>query len=161
LYELHPADFAALSRNIRDKRVRAAREDGLGALRALLPPAPKRALVLIDPSYEVKSDYRQVVATLREALQRFPTGIYTLWYPLLELPAARELPDALRKLGARDWLDARLQVREPGPGMYGSGMFVINPPYTLPETLEPALDLLVQLLGQDAAADRQLEWNIV
>ncbi len=160
LYELHPADYAALGRNLQGKGVRVTQEDGLQALRGLLPPQPKRALVLIDPSYEVKSDYRQVAATLREALQRFPTGTYAVWYPLLEQPAAPELPGALRKL-SRNWLDARLQVRKAGPGLYGSGMFVINPPYTLPETLEPALASLVRLLGQDEGAGQQLEWNIV
>ncbi len=83
LYELHPADFAALCRNVGGKGVGVTREDGLQALRALLPPRPKRALVLLDPAYEVKTDYRQVVATLREALQRFPTGTYAVWYPRL------------------------------------------------------------------------------
>ncbi len=160
LCELHPGDVAALSRNVKGHGVHVAREDGLQALRALLPPQPKRGLVLVDPSYEVKSDYRQVPATLREALQRFPTGTYAVWYPLLDLPAAQELPGILRKL-APEWLDARLQVRTQGAGLYGSGLFVINPPYTLPEALDPTLTALVGLLGQDDAAGQRLDWNIV
>ncbi len=160
LHELHPADFAAIGRHLRGRRVKVKQADGLQALRALLPPEPKRALVLIDPSYEVKADYRGVVTALREALQRFAIGTYVLWYPLLDQGAARELPEVVGRLGVRDWLHARLQVRSPGPGMYGCGLFVINPPYTLPEALTPALDSLVSLLGQDAGAARHLAWNI-
>src|SRR5690606_37456426 len=117
LFELHSADHAALAEAIRDRRVRVAREDGLRGLRGLLPPEPRRALVLIDPSYEVKREYRQVCNTLRDALRRFRSGTYAVWYPLIEHAEARELPAALRGLGAGNWLDAQLQVRRPGPGM--------------------------------------------
>lgn len=160
LFELHPADHAALGETIRGRRVRVEREDGLQGLRGLLPPAPKRALVLIDPSYEVKSEYRQVVHTVRDTLRRFASGTYAVWYPLIEHPAARELSGALGALGAASWLDVQLQVRRAGPGMYGSGLFVINPPYTLPDALEPTLAALVRVLGQDDAAAHRLEWQI-
>lgn len=70
------------------------------------------------------------------------------------------MPAALRGLGAGNWLDAQLQVRRPGPGMYGSGLFVINPPYTLPDSLEPTLAALARRLAEDEAAAHRLEWRI-
>lgn len=160
LFELHAADHAVLAETIRGRRVRVAREDGLRGLRGLLPPEPRRALALIDPSYEVKSEYRQVCDTLRDALRRFRTGVYAVWYPLIERAEAREFPASLRVLGADRWLHVELQVRRAGPGMYGSGLFVINPPYTLPDSLEPTLAALARRLGEDEAATYRLEWQI-
>ncbi|MEQ8861171.1 MAG: 23S rRNA (adenine(2030)-N(6))-methyltransferase RlmJ [Pseudomonadales bacterium] len=162
LYELHPADQRALTSAIGGRNVRVAREDGLAALRGRLPPQPRRALTLIDPPYEVKGDYAAVPAALGEALERFPQGTYLIWYPQIAHPAASRLPEQLQSLNAESWLDARLRVRAAdAPGMYGSGLFVINPPYTLPGALEDTLPALVALLGQDDGAGYGLDWQIV
>ncbi|MDX5445188.1 MAG: 23S rRNA (adenine(2030)-N(6))-methyltransferase RlmJ [Zoogloeaceae bacterium] len=166
LFELHPADFELLAQTFsRDTdRVVLRKADGLACLRGLLPPPTRRAVVLIDPSYEVKQDYRQVVQVLEDAVRRFAEGIYMLWYPLLARPEARGLPDALRDLGADSWLDVRLAVRSPGrtgvPGMFGSGLFIINPPWVLPELLEAALPWLVDVLAEDDSAGFDLEHHI-
>jgi 23S rRNA (adenine2030-N6)-methyltransferase len=160
LHELHPADHVALQRAIRGRSVHVAQEDGLAALRRLLPPQPKRALVLIDPSFEVKTDYDRVIRAVDEALRRFPSGCFAIWYPLLESAQAREMPGRLSGLDVQDWLHVRLRVRHPGEGLAGSAMFVINPPFTLPDLLAPSLPGLVAALGQDDGAGYELDWRI-
>ncbi|MDR2178189.1 MAG: 23S rRNA (adenine(2030)-N(6))-methyltransferase RlmJ, partial [Treponema sp.] len=83
-FELHPADFAALEALLGgDRRFRLRKEDGPGGLKSILPPESRRGLILIDPSYELKEDYRRLIPGLEEALRRFPGGTYIIWYPLL------------------------------------------------------------------------------
>ncbi len=151
LFELHPTDFSALSKMFeRDTdRVIVRKADGFSGLKSLLPPQVRRGIVLIDPPYEVKDDYRRVLEVLSDAIKRFPNGTYALWYPLLQRYEAQALPDKLRRLGAASWLDVRLAVCEPsteGFGMFGSGMFVINPPWLLPASLEASMPWLVHNL---------------
>ncbi len=155
LFELHPADHAVLQQHIAgDRKIRAEQIDGLSGLRALLPPPPRRGLVLIDPSYEDKQDYVRVPQTVRDALRRFATGIYVVWYPLLSRTDPLRMVESLKRLG-EDWLDVRLQVCRPaadGFGMYGSGMFVLHPPWTLEAGLRAVMPCLARVLGQDAGA---------
>ena len=97
---------------------------------------------------------------LKEALQRFAGGTYMLWYPQLTRKEAVELPLRLKKLPATDWLHVALNVRAPakeGFGMHGSGLFIINPPWTLHDTLAEAMPYLVSALGQDDGAGFTLE----
>ena len=165
LFELHPADFDSLQRtfNGEAERVQVRKADGFGALKALLPPPSRRAVVLIDPPYEVKEDYRRAIDTLKDAMKRFPTGTYALWYPMLARPEARLLHERLADLGAESWLDVRLAVKRPprdGFGMFGSGVYIINPPWVLPERLEATLPWLVKVLGEDEGAGFDLEHAI-
>ena len=157
LHELHPADHAALEKAFRDCPVPAsvADGDGFAALKSLLPPQPRRALVMIDPSYELKSDYSQLIATLREALDRFATGVYLVWYPMIARREAHELPRRLESTANGNWLRVSLQPRAPGNesiGLYGSGVFVINPPHTLRPALESCMPQLTELLAIDPRA---------
>ncbi len=165
LFELHGADLKLLSACIgdADRRVAIGASDGLAGLKALLPPPPRRALVLIDPSYEVKDDYQRVAAVLGDALRRFASGVYMIWYPLLARAEAARLPAALRRQAKGNWLDVTLRVRSPaadGAGMHGSGVFVVNPPWTLPDALRAALPALVERLGDDSGAGHALEHSI-
>src|SRR5207253_9485817 len=101
-----------------------------------LPPSTRRGVVLMDPSYEGHGDYGRVVATLRDALHRFAEGVYIVWYPQVQKLEAAQLPKRLEGLAPKGWLHARLTVQHPdaqGFGLAGSGVFVINPPYTLHE----------------------------
>lgn len=162
LFELHPADAELLRHYFAelDRQVRIEAADGLTGLKAVLPPPPRRGLTLIDPAYEVKTDYRQVVTALKAGLERFATGIYIVWYPLLPRYDARELPERLKRLPGVRWLNASLSVRAAsvrGHGMYGSGLFVVNPPWGLADGLAKALPWLVDVLAQDAAATYSLE----
>lgn len=165
LFELHPADFTALSQTFaRDgDRVTIQKADGFTGLRALLPPPTRRAVVLIDPPYEVKDDYKRVVETVADAMRRFPGGTYMVWYPLLARAEARRLPERLAELEPGSWLDVRLAVNSPsadGFGMFGSGMYIINPPWVLPEMLEGAMPWLVRTLGAGEGAGFDLEHHI-
>lgn len=170
LYELHPTDFRALSGNMAQlelgRSISCELQDGFEALKPLLPPPSRRALVMCDPSYELKSDYAQVNEAMTDALKRFPTGSYAIWYPLIPRPEAHDLPKKLKTLATRAgraWLDATLTVKSSKlqktvegevirPGLAASGMFVINPPYILHEQLKAALPQLVAALGQDRNA---------
>ena len=162
LFELHPSDSRQLRDELADagKQVRIEAADGFAGLRALLPPPSRRGLILIDPSYEEKSDYPRVIEALQDGLQRFATGIYALWYPLLQKRESASLPQKLKQLPMQRWLHASLRVREvaaDGFGMAGSGMFVINPPWQLKQTMEETLPYLAQVLAQDASAGFTLE----
>jgi 23S rRNA (adenine2030-N6)-methyltransferase len=157
LFELHPNDARTLAEHFRPfgRRVTVTAGDGFAALKALLPPAPRRALILVDPPYETRDDYTRVVSSVTDGLGRFATGIYAVWYPQLARPEARQLPERLRRLPAARWLDVSLTVKAPsagGFGMHGSGMFIVNPPWTLAATLAATLPYLVAVLGQDAGA---------
>lgn len=175
LFELHPTDAKTLSANIAQldagRQVAVLREDGFEGLKKFLPPPQRRALVFSDPSYEVKTDYARVVATTADALMRFATGTYAVWYPIIPRPEAHDVPKKLKTIAAKvgkNWLHVTLTVKsskiltdangqEQRPGLPASGMFVINPPHTLKATLQAALPQMVRFLAQDPNAQFSLE----
>ena len=165
LYELHPSDHALLAQAFDgDRQVQVQRGDGFAGIKAQLPPPSRRGLLLMDPSYEIKTDYAAVVAAAREALTRFAECVVLVWYPQLDLRESAQLPQRLKAVAdaqaKKGWLHARLTVAPPnerGFGMLGSGMFLINPPHTLAAQLREALPLLVKRLGQYAGATHRLE----
>jgi 23S rRNA (adenine2030-N6)-methyltransferase len=175
LFELHPTDFKSLTGNIEQlgvgRQVSVSREDGFEVLKTFLPPPARRALVFCDPSYEMKNDYARVVVCMADAVKRFATGTYVVWYPVIPRPEAHDLPRKLKTLATkadRPWLNAVLTVKssklttdEEGdvvrPGLPASGMFIINPPHTLKAQLQLALPQMVQLLGQDRNAGFTLD----
>jgi len=118
--------------------------------------------VLIDPSYEDKRDYARVVTALRAALARFATGCYAIWYPQVQRRDPDEMLRKLTRMPDTRWLHATLTVCRPsqdGLGLHGSGMFVVNPPWTLREALREALPWLCNLLGQDSGAAWTLDYH--
>jgi 23S rRNA (adenine2030-N6)-methyltransferase len=174
LFELHPADIKVLAENVRKleahhaeqgerargRRILVEHADGFHGLKALLPPPSRRALVLVDPPYEVKLDYKHVRDALEEALKRFPAGMYAVWYPVLQRMESRQFADRLKRLPAKEWLHVTLSVAGPradGNGLHSSGMFILNPPYTLEAILRETMPYLVQVLGQDAGATFRIE----
>ena len=152
LFELHPTEHRILDAYLGKQRgVEVRHADGFDGLKGTLPPTTRRGVVLMDPSYEGNGDYGKVIASLRDALQRFAEGVYVIWYPQVQKVEAAELPRRLEALAPKGWLHARLTVAKPdslGFGLAGSGMFVINPPYTLHDTLAGVLPWLVEVLGQ-------------
>lgn len=160
--ELHPNDQQLLRQNLaRNKRARVIAEDGFQQLKALLPPPSRRALVLIDPPYERDEEYKRVLQSLKEGLKRFATGSYLVWYPLLNKASSQQFPQQLRALKNIEWLDVQLQVqaRPRGAGMYGSGMFIINPPYTLQGELEQTLPWLSRELAVEGQGQYHIHSN--
>ena len=85
----------------RQWRVAVLQEDGFAGLRRFLPPPSRRALVLCDPSYEIKNDYARVPEMLQDALKRFATGTYAVWYPIIPRPEAHDLPRRLKAQALR------------------------------------------------------------
>jgi 23S rRNA (adenine2030-N6)-methyltransferase len=157
-FEMHSSDYRGLSALMSgDPRARLYPDDGFKGLKSLLPPSSRRSLVVIDPSYEIKSDYGLVVASLKDALRRFATGCYLLWYPVLERRESQILTKQLAGLPSPRWLNVELRVRGQGAGMFGSGLWIINPPHVLHAALEQAMPALVESLGQDAGAYYTLE----
>jgi 23S rRNA (adenine2030-N6)-methyltransferase len=155
LFELHPTDHKILASYLGDQPgVEVAMRDGFGALKSQLPPPTRRGLVLIDPSYEIKSDYAQVLAAVRESLARFADGSFIVWLPQLQLLESAQLPQRLKAAAApakKGWLHARLTVAQAdarGFGMLGSSVFVLNPPHTLAGALRPVLPWLATVLDQ-------------
>jgi 23S rRNA (adenine2030-N6)-methyltransferase len=164
LFELHPTDSEILQQNFagHGAQVLMQAADGFDALKALLPPPPRRALVLIDPPYEEKQDYQRVVSALREGLKRFASGMYAVWYPQLQRVEAKQLPEQLKQLPVKSWLHVVLSVQAPGEdgfGMHGSGMFILNPPWTLYGVLQEVMPYLVKVLGQDGEGGFVLEFE--
>jgi 23S rRNA (adenine2030-N6)-methyltransferase len=167
LFELHPTDAKTLRANIEQlnagRLVTVHQEDGFEGLKKFLPPPSRRALVLCDPSYELKTDYARVVAMMTDAVKRFNTGTYMVWYPIIPRPEAHDLPRKLKTLAVREgrpWLNATLTVKSSKlttddegevvrPGLPASGVFVINPPHTLKASLIGALGQAAKFLAQD------------
>lgn len=150
LHELHPNEFELLTSVIKAERhIQIKQEDGLDASLKLLPPAERRGLVLIDPSYEIKEDYQRVVKTLKNMHQRFATGTYALWYPVVNRERNLGLEQSLRNSGIRNiqLFELGQQRDSDAPGMTASGMIVINPPWTLKADMQVALPWLANHLG--------------
>ena len=168
VFELHPTDMRSLADNIAQleagRQVAVLHEDGFEGIKKFLPPPSRRALVLCDPSYELKSDYAKVLDMAADSLKRFATGTYAVWYPIIPRPEAHDLPRRLKTMttkAGKSWLHVELTVKsnktsERG-GLPASGMFLINPPFNLKEQLKPAMPQLVKLLGQDENAAFTLE----
>ncbi|ACY31285.1 ribosomal RNA large subunit methyltransferase J [Comamonas testosteroni] len=167
-FELHPTDMRSLTGNMAQLEVRRQvailHEDGFEGVKKFLPPPSRRALLLCDPSYELKTDYGRVLDMAADGLKRFPTGTYAVWYPIIPRPEAHDLPKRLKTMATKagkSWLHATLTVKsnktsERG-GLPASGMFLINPPFNLKDQLKPAMPQLVKLLGQDSNAGFTLE----
>lgn len=160
LHELHPADFQFLRDCMRnDKRIRVEHEDGFSGLQALLPPPDRRALVLLDPSYEVKNDYQHLVKQIVQAHKRFATGTYAIWYPVVLRQRIDEMELALKKSGIKNiqLMEFGLHADNPEHGMTSSGMIVINPPWTLWSAMEETLPWLVNNLSENNSGFYRLE----
>ena len=141
LMELHPTEAKALKQQFHaDKRVAIHNRDGYEGVLSLLPPKPNRGMVLIDPSYEDKQEYDQVVEFLLKASKRWVNGCYAVWYPLLEANRWKSMKHKLQRSCIRNVLCSEIEVNQSDDGgMYGSGMLIINPPWPLEQRLKEVI----------------------
>ena len=187
-FELHPQDFLKLENAMNTRRggfsqngdscvnasgnflpkIETRNEDGPLSLKSLLPPLSGRGLVLVDPSWEEKDEYKNIPQILSNALARFSQGTYIVWYPVLKkpktfLPDSESIGETLFRLynGNRCRLEVYNPMAETGihspRGMSGSGLVIYNPPWTL----NPALNEMLPFLAENLAEKGKwnLEWN--
>ncbi|WP_445367749.1 23S rRNA (adenine(2030)-N(6))-methyltransferase RlmJ [Methylomonas sp. BW4-1] len=162
LSELHSSDVEALQQLFAgDKQVSVSKEDGLQTLSKKLPPIQKRGLILIDPSYEMRDEYKKIVAALATAYKHFATGVYALWYPVIDRAATENFMRQLEQSGIPRQLRIEHCIAEDGPGrgMTGSGMLFINPPWQLDSQAEALLPRLNQALA-DGRGHWRVEWQV-
>jgi len=152
LYELHSTEVDLLTKAIgKDRRVKVFHADGLKNALSVLPPQERRGLVLIDPSYEVKTDYVQVPKALLAMHKRFATGTYALWYPVVNRHYNHTLEHTLKDSGIKDMQLFELGIGADNTehGMTASGLIVVNAPWTLQNDMKTVLPWLVKALGKD------------
>jgi 23S rRNA (adenine2030-N6)-methyltransferase len=159
LLELHPRECAHLRQQMRHPQVHCHRRDAFEGLLALVPPPEARGLVLIDPSYEVTAEYRQVPEYVARAQRRWAQACYLIWYALLPGAPQRRLIDGFRRAGLRGVWQSELRVRQ-GAGLMGSGVIIVDPPWTLPAQWTEVAQALVRWLGQDASAAERSGWLV-
>lgn len=159
--ELHPQDAARLKAVFAgDIQVRVIELDGWLALGAHLPTKEKRGLVLVDPPFEQAGEFDRLLNGLSKAHQRWPGGIYALWYPIKDRDAVAGFRRGLAESGIPKILDIGFDIRSPGrePRLDGSGMVVVNPPFTLEGELRGALPALHGLLAEEPGAPWSVRW---
>lgn len=165
--ELHPEDAAALRANFRrDARVKCHEMDGYTALKAMLPPKERRGLILIDPPFEDRGEFDTLARALGEATRRFATGTFLLWYPVKDPSVSGAFLERLAADGPPKTLALELHVMATDPArMTGSGMIVVNPPFSLTgvgadgkSTIRSLLDWLAITLSQGPGARAREEW---
>ena len=160
LYELHSTEIELLNLAVtRDRRVKVFHADGLKNVLGLLPPNEHRGMILIDPSYEIKSDYNLVIETLIQMHKRFATGIYALWYPVVERSRNKHLEKAIKNSGIKNvqLFELGIKTDTHEHGMTASGMIVVNPPWTLAADMQQILPWLADVLGIEGAGLYRIE----
>ncbi|AWN74045.1 23S rRNA (adenine(2030)-N(6))-methyltransferase RlmJ [Legionella anisa] len=142
--ELHPREFETLSQLPRlNKKAHFSNTDGIAAMNALLPPPEKRGLIFIDPSFEIKEEYKEIPLSIKHAYSRFATGVFCLWYPLVNKRLTDKLNRGMKEIQAKNALHIEFNLTgAPMEGMSGCGLWIINPPFTLAEEMKTVLNAL-------------------
>ncbi|GAB4349917.1 MAG: 23S rRNA (adenine(2030)-N(6))-methyltransferase RlmJ [Oricola sp.] len=147
--ELHPDDYAVLHSHFEgDIQVRCTKLDGWLGIKSHLPPKERRGIVLVDPPFEVYHEFFNILTALKEGHKRFATGTFLLWYPVKHRQGVAEFREELRALKIPRILDTALEVRSSRDEVRfdGSGMIIVNPPYTLESELRTILPWLAPVL---------------
>lgn len=147
--ELHPQEFEQLKQLKRQgKRVFFSESDGIHQLKALLPPPEHRGLIFIDPSYEIKSEYKHIPQAIKQSFPHFASGVYCLWYPLVDHYHHQQLIRNLADIPATNTLRVEFNwTKAQSGGMTGCGLWIANPPYTLAGEMREALNYLQSLFN--------------
>jgi 23S rRNA (adenine2030-N6)-methyltransferase len=158
--ELHPVEAQALQREFAgDKQVTVKRMDGYQALKAFLPPAERRGLVLIDPPFEATDEFERLAKGLKEGHRRWSQGIFALWYPIKDAAPVRAFHEAVAATGIRRITVAEMLIRPAldATRLNGCGMLLINPPWTLGDELGRLLAQLAMLLPEPGEGTWRVE----
>ncbi|MEJ1118631.1 23S rRNA (adenine(2030)-N(6))-methyltransferase RlmJ [Phyllobacterium sp. CCNWLW109] len=159
--ELHPQDAKLLAEVFEgDFQTRVTELDGWLALGAHLPPKEKRGLVLIDPPFEVGGEFDRLVEGLARAHKRFSGGTFALWYPVKDIQQLRRFTDMLADTGIPKILRTELMIRVQSaePRLDGTGMIIVNPPFTLEAELQTILPALSKILSDEPNAGFRVDW---
>ena len=159
--ELHPEDAASLAQLFdRDKQVKVTNLDGWIALKAFLPPKERRGVVLIDPPFEQTGELDRLITGLREIVRRFATGSVILWYPIKSAAPIEAFERQLRASGVDKILRAELMIRpfHEAQSLSGTGLILLNPPFTTVNKLRVLLPFLADVLGQSHSPRWRLDW---
>ncbi|OSQ39343.1 23S rRNA (adenine(2030)-N(6))-methyltransferase RlmJ [Thalassospira mesophila] len=162
--ELHPREYETLDRRLyHDRRVTLQKRDGYEGLVAMVPPAIRRGLVLMDPSYDVKQDYVRAARSIIAAHRRWATATYMLWYPILEDGFDLELHDMFSQIPATGGVLCSEIAASHGGGkgrMLGSGLLIVNPPYQLDEQLANIGDWLRDVVDLPGPGVHFQDWLV-
>jgi 23S rRNA (adenine2030-N6)-methyltransferase len=160
LSELHPTDIKLLQQEFsKDRSVAIKQIDGYLNLKAKLPPIQRRGLILIDPPYELKTEYDDVIKGVKQAYKLFATGIYAIWYPVISRQPIERFCQKFKNSGIRNILRIEMCIKKDQQeyGMTGSGMIIINPPWKLAQQMQQTLPWLLEKLKQDQQASFLVE----
>ncbi len=169
LCEKHPAEFSALTNEFRRAgksgaapRVTLQETDGYVAIRGMLPPPERRALVLIDPPYEAQDEFAQAADALAQGLRRFPTGVFALWYPLTERARVQDFFTAIVALQPPPTVVAELSIASDDSlrKMKGCGVMVVNPPWQFDAAARSSLEFLAPRLAQESGSAGRVTWIV-
>ena len=145
--ELHPTEFLNLKKNFEnDSRIIIENEDSYKRLNKLLPPKEKRAVILIDPSYELKDEYEKVSKMLSDCYKKFPLGVYIVWYPVLSNKKSESFVLNILKENYKNLSHIEMITDNSNDGMHGSGLFVINSPWSIEKDIKKSLEAIFDCL---------------
>ena len=163
LTELNQKDCAALAALFAGQRGTLVRnDDGYQALKAYLPPPERRALVLVDSSFDRAQEFKRLTQAFAGAHRKFATGVYALWYPLMEPVAMSAFERSVIATGIRRILKLEFAVRDLGlsGSLRGCGMLVANPPYGFEPAARAVLKWLWPLLAREGEGGQTAKWLV-
>jgi 23S rRNA (adenine2030-N6)-methyltransferase len=163
LSELNKTDCAELEAVIgRERHVAVHLMDGYQALQTFLPPRERRGLVLLDSSFDRSGEFARIAKALKAAHQRWTTGVYAIWYPLMAPAVMEGFARAVERTGIDKILRLELRVREPAKDAPrpGCGMLVVNPPWKFDKEARALLDWIWRALAQDGAGGVKVDWLV-
>ncbi len=149
-FELHPKEFLNLKKNFEnDSRVIIENRDSYQRLKKLLPPKEKRAVILIDPSYELKDEYEKVLEMLSDCYKKFPLGVYIIWYPVLKNKKSEKFIFNVLKKKYKNLSHVEMITDNSNNGMQGSGLFILNCPWSIENDIKKSLETIFDCLKKN------------
>jgi len=149
-FELHPKEFLNLKKNFKnDSRVIIENADSYQRLNKLLPPKEKRAVILIDPSYELKDEYEKVLEMLSDCYKKFPLGVYIIWYPVLKSKKSEKFIFNILKKKYKNLSHVEMITDNSNNGMQGSGLFILNCPWSIENDIKKSLETIFDCLKKN------------